>query len=425
MKFGAAAVDLGASSIRSAFGWMQDGRLHWKLDRQVHHAPSDVGGHHYWDINLFESFCREAKAKGESQFESSSFGVDSWAVDHCFVKNDQLLQPPVCYRDPSHVRKFEELKGSHNFLYQQTGIQLQPFNTVFQLAARYEENPQLAKADWLLLPDYLSWKLSGGQMSCEFTNAGSSQLLGLDDQWNSNCFELTGFPTSNLPIHHPGHHWGSNVVSVASHDSASAVAGLNPGAGEAFVILGTWALIGQIIDRPRMDGQAGNWTNERAHDGRIRFLRNVNGFYVVNRLHEELKIDVPVHVWLSEASDFESEFDLYDPIFFNPDSMVEACCSRMNRAPLSAGDWAAAALGSLATSVCKSLEALEVTRFVAGGGGARCRPLIKRIEQKSGLSSRLGPSEASIVGNLAVQLQHLTGQPLDDILAHESVEVSS
>lgn len=425
MKFGAAAVDLGASSIRSAFGWMQDGRLHWKLDRQVHHSAKEIGGRLFWDIGLFESFCREAKTKGEGLFESSSFGIDSWAVDHCFVKNGQLLQPPVCYRDPSHVRKFEELKGSHDFLYQQTGIQLQPFNTVFQLAARFEENPQLSKADWLLLPDYLSWRISGGQMSAEFTNVGSSQLMGLDDQWCQSCFELTGFPMSNLPIHHPGHQWGGNVVSVASHDSASAVAGLNPGPGEAFVILGTWALIGQIIDAPRMDGQAGNWTNERAHDGRIRFLRNVNGFYVVNRLHEELKIDVPVHVWLAEASDFAEEFDLYDPVFFNPESMVEACRSRMNRTPQTPADWAAAVLGSLATSVCKSLEVLEVTRFVAGGGGARCRPLIERIEKKSGLPSRLGPSEASIVGNLAVQLQHLTGQPLDEILSQDSVEVGS
>lgn len=425
MKFGAAAVDLGASSIRSAFGWMQDGRLHWKLDRQVHHVAKEVGGRLCWDIELFESFCCEAKAKGEGQFESSSFAVDSWAVDHCFVKHGELLQPPVCYRDPSHVRKFNELAVSHDFLYQQTGIQLQPFNTVFQLAARFEENPKLSKTDWLLLPDYLSWKLSGGQMSCEFTNAGSTQLMGLDNQWNSSCFELTGFPASNMPIHFPGHDWGSGVVSVASHDSASAVAGLNPGSREAFVILGTWALIGQIIDAPRMDGQAGNWTNERAHDGRIRFLRNVNGFYVVNRLHDELKIQVPVDVWLAEASDFAEEFDLYDPVFFNPESMVEACLARLSRAPATVNDWAGAALGSLATSVCKSLEALEVDRFVAGGGGSRCRPLVERIEKKSGLPSRLGPSEASIVGNLAVQLQHLTGEPLDKILGQETFEVAS
>ena len=414
----AVAVDLGAGSGRIALGEIEDGRIEFKIVRQISHEASFKNGLLRWNFALLLDLCREGATLAVAE-RAESLGIDSWGVDHGFVdENGVLIDEPVCYRDLSHLAAFEKLAPHRKRLYELTGIQHQPFNTICQLIARSTEGGDLLKraADWMILPDLLGYMLSGTRFS-ELTEASTTQLMGLDGNWSTEAFQMAGWPVPPRAPASPGQvvgriENGVSLVSVGSHDTASAVAGfgaLLP--TDLFLNSGTWSLCGAVVPKPIATEQAEKFgfTNEWTVDGKIRLLKNIPGFYFINRLHQELKIETTVPEWLESSVPHEGTLDLFDPGFFNPGSMLEICGQSLKKPPASHGEWAAVALNGIADAVAKTVDQLtSLTSTVydglkIAGGGARSSVLCQKLADRLGIPVKAGPPEATVLGNLAAQ----------------------
>lgn len=414
----AVAVDFGASSGRFAAGRLVEGRIEFEVIKQIPHGPIDKGGTLFWDLDSLLALCIEAGVYAEAH-GGGTIGIDTWGVDHGFLDADgSLIDAPVCYRDRSHLEAFESLAPHRDRLFALTGCQHQPFNTICQLVARREQDPSLfARAkEWYILPDLLAYLLTGAR-NAELTQASTTQLLGLDGRWSAEAFEIAGWPVPEIQPSLPGHIGGQvhdhvRLAHVGSHDTASAVAGFGGlRDDQMFLNVGTWSLVGCVIDRPIATPEAAalNLTNERTIDGRVRILKNVPGFYVINRIHEELGLSHSIPEWLGGLQEVDERVDLLHPDFFNPDSMTEACAALAGRRPQSDAEWAGLALGSLASTVARvpgELAALTGRKFTTlrvGGGGSQSTAFCRALAKTSGLPVVAGPSEATVLGNLAVQ----------------------
>jgi rhamnulokinase len=180
-----------------------------------------------------------------------------------------------------------------------------------------------------------------------------------------------------------------------------------------YVNVGTWSLAMFVIEQPIATevAEAANFTNERMVDGRVRLLKNIPGFYVLNRLHEELKVPVSMPDWIRSKIDTGVTIDLFDPVFFNPVSMVDACSTMLGKMPACAKEWAGIAINSLAKAIASQPEeaaklGVRPPRGIRiGGGGSQSAELCQAIADASQLPVVAGPVEATVLGNLAVQFQ--------------------
>ncbi len=416
---GAVAVDFGATSGRFASGWLEDGRIKFEVIDQIPHSPIERNGRLEWDIDRLIALCISAEAYAGSHFKESTLAIDTWGVDHGFMdRSGTPIGSPVCYRETSHLKAFEALSEHRNRLYALTGIQHQPFNTICQLLARRLEQPDLPSlADWFILPDFLGLILSG-KKNMELTQASTTQLLGLDGKWCAEAFEFIGWPVPELEPTLPGFLIGTlktpnvRLAIVGSHDTASAVSGFGElGDDQVFLNVGTWSLAGCVLDEPLATPEAERamFTNERTTDGRVRFLKNIPGFYVINRIHEELGVTVSVPEWLGHAEPVEQRINLLDPEFYNPASMVEICSRLAGRTPSSEAQWAGLALSSLTSTIAKQPHELEkltgrkFSSFRVGGGGSQSQSFCQSLANESQLTVYAGPAEATVLGNLATQ----------------------
>jgi len=416
---GAVAVDFGATSGRFAAGWLEDGQIRFEVIEQVPHGAEEQGGKLFWNIGAILDLTKRAAAYAVSRFENPTVGIDTWGVDHGFLdKAGNLIQAPICYRDPSNLPAFESLKPYRNRLYELTGIQHQPFNTICQLVARRREDPSFPTSvgTWMILPDLLAYLLTG-ERNHELTQASTTQLLGLDNLWSREAFEIAGWPLPDLEPSTPGRLGGPiqdgvHIAHVGSHDTASAVCGFGElGDDQMFLNVGTWSLLGCVIESPLAtpEAESAQFTNERTVDGRVRFLKNIPGFYVINRLHEELGLKCSVPEWLAGYAAVEERIDLVHPDFYNPASMLETCASMVSRRPKSDHEWAGLALSSLTYTIARQpaeLGRLTGRRFTSlrvGGGGSQSRAFCQSLADESGLVVYAGPAEATVLGNLAMQ----------------------
>jgi len=401
----AVAVDLGASSLRFAAGALIDGKIEYEVIAQVEHEPVDWCGQTTWDMDAIMRLSKRALRL--AQEHDATIGIDSWAVDHGFLNySEKLLMAPVCYRDLSHSRVFQGFTDQRESIYEATGIQHQPFNTLYQLFARAQEAPEIKEATWLLMPDLIGCLL-GAAPHMELTNASTTQLLNTKGEWSSEMFDLIGWPVPELPISKPGQVLidieTSRLVSVGSHDTASAVFGMGPIADDqAFVSVGTWSLLGCLLDEPNLSDPG--FTNERSVDGRIRYLANIPGFYVIERVHEELGVSSPVPDWLAAAGEIDPSegIDLMDKRFFNPVSMAEEL-------GVSPENGARVALASLVKTSVTQIERLEantgrtINSLRVCGGGSQSETFCRALAKASRRTIIAGPKEATLLGNLAVQ----------------------
>lgn len=414
----AVAVDMGATSVRFAHGRLIDGRIELEVIKQTPNEP--LG--RCWDTSLLTAFCRSALDFAASK--NASLGIDSWGVDHGFLdSHGDLVCGPVMYRDPSHLHQYDKFSFFRKRLFELTGIAHQPFNTLYQLAARLEEDSTLPmRAQWYLMPDLMNYFLTG-KRSHEQTQSSTTQLMGLDGTWCREAFELVGWP---VPDQEPCPCGGIvevvekvPVVSVASHDTGSAVLGvgeLRP--NDAYLNVGTWALLGNVLERPCASSAAeeGGWTNEWGFGGAIRFLKNIPGFYVVNRLHRELGVNTSVGEWLqSRNTAFRGRFNVQDTSLYNPESMPMACNAIVSVVPTSLEDWAQAALASLVECIASDVPKLASTtgrtidRIRVVGGGSRSVAFCQALADETSVDVVSGPVEATVLGNLALQFV-ATGQ---------------
>lgn len=388
--------------------------------RQVAHQPFESNGRLVWDLDRLLELCRDAIAYAAAHFEQATVAIDSWGVDHGFLDVEgRLLGPPICYRDPSHAAALRSIEDRQHELYALTGIQKQPFNTLCQLIARRTEDPSLpSRATWLILPDLLAFLLTG-RRGYELTQASTTQLMGLDKEWSTEAFEIAGWPLPDESPSPPGQEIaevasGVRLFRVGSHDTASSVRGFaSLSTDEVFLNIGTWSIVGCVLPEPLVSEEAHreNWSNEIAIDGQVRFLKNVPGFFVLNRLHAELGLREPMGDWLSRSDDRRRlRFDLFDESLYNPESMLAACAALMGSPPETDSEWAAAGLGSLVDTLASQVGSLgpmtgrKFTRMRVGGGGSRSFALCQALADRLRMPVVAGPVEATVLGNIAVQL---------------------
>ncbi|CAG7657257.1 rhamnulokinase [Paenibacillus allorhizosphaerae] len=447
------AFDLGASSGRAIVGMLEpgeDGGLPKLTVEEIHRFPNDpvqVGKHLYWDIlRLLHEIKQGILKAGHLGHAVESLAIDSWAVDFGLIgRSGELLGNPYHYRDhhtDGVMEQFGERLGRER-IFQATGIQFLPFNTIYQLAAlKQSGSVLLEQADKLLMiPDLLRYFLTG-EMRSEATNASTTQLLNpLTGEWDRGLLAALGIPERLLlPPTAPGTQVGRlsadvcselgappiPVIAVGEHDTASAVVAVPADSPDfAYLSCGTWSLLGTELRQPVLTEQALAWnfTNEGGVDGTHRLLKNIMGLWLVQECKRAWdkagrSLSFPQLVAAAEqAEPFHSLIDPDDDAFLNPVSMPEAirdyCVRTGQPAPETEGLIIRCVLESLALKyrlVLERTETLSGKRF-AGlhmvGGGIHNELLCRFTANAIGRPVWAGPAEGSALGNIVVQYMAL------------------
>ena len=437
------AGDFGAESGRVIVGRLTGRKLTLE---EVHRFPNPqvrILGHFYWDVlHLFRELKRGLILAAQSGCrEPAGIGLDTWGVDFGLVNEDGTLSGfPVAYRDSRTDGMMEAAfeRVPRDELYQLTGIQLMQINTVFQLLslARREASALQSARRLLFMPDLFNYLLTGVSSS-EETIASTSQLLDARTRtWSDGLFERLGLPIEIMPEIRPsGSILGSllpevqeetgvtaSVIAPAGHDTACAVAAV-PAAGDdwAFLSSGTWSLLGAELKAPIINQASlkANFTNEGGFAGRIRFLRNNMGMWLLERCRAKWRdrgedVDYGQLVELAEAAaKARSLFDPDHPSLLNPPDMPRAiaeCCRTAGQpVPEDKGQFVRAIFESLALKYRLLLEHLErlrgrpITRLHVVGGGSRNRLLNQLTADATGIEVIAGPAEATATGNILIQ----------------------
>lgn len=431
------AIDLGASSGRVMLASYHLGtqKLTLKEIRRFANQLVSRDGFDTWDLVSIE---REILA-GLTQIDAEkilldSIGIDTWGVDYVLLDaNGERVGHPIAYRDSrTHGVMTQAQKTlGHEFIYQRTGIQFLPFNTIYQLRALSEQQPEvLDRVEHLLLiPDYLHYRLTG-KMNWEYTNASTTQLLNINTgDWDTDLLNYAGIPARwfQKPTQ-PGNrvgYWhspkGQNVpvVAVATHDTASAVMATpmqDPDA--AYLSSGTWSLMGIESVTPFTDNAAlqANITNEGGTEGHYRVLKNIMGLWLLQRATQELHVQYLPDL-IAEAALQPAQYFLINPNderFINPDNMCleiqNNCRERGAPVPETPAELARCIFDSLANlyqQVAKELEELRgkpLRHLHIVGGGSQNRFLNQLCADLCNLDVTAGPVEASTLGNIGCQL---------------------
>ena len=463
------AIDIGASSGRHILGHVENGRMVLEEIYRFDNLQVHRNGHDCWDMeNLWNGIIGGLKACGELGKIPATVGIDTWGVDYVLLdENDKVLGDAVAYRDSRNegmdnvVSKYISAEA----LYARTGIQKQPFNTIYQLMAQKLEAPeQVAAAKRLLMiPEYLNFLLTGVKKS-EYTIASTSNLLdACKKDWDKELIEMLGLPVEIFgELCMPGESVGrllpeiqaqvgfnTMVILPATHDTGSAFLAV-PAKDDNAVYLssGTWSLLGVenevAITTP--ESHAANFTNEGGAWYRYRYLSNIMGLWMIQSVRRELngvsyvvgkeqrqatgkKWSFPDLIAEAEKEEgFPSMVDVNASCFLAPESMIQAIkdeCARTGQAvPETVGQIMQCVYTSL--SICyrdaiKALEGLTGKKYTSiniVGGGCQDGYLNRRTAQATGLTVFAGPVEGTAIGNLLVQM--IAGGDLSDLAAARS-----
>ncbi|WP_166245014.1 FGGY-family carbohydrate kinase [Paenibacillus turpanensis] len=437
------AYDLGASSGRAILGRLTSRKMEVEELHRFPNDPVQAGDRLHWDILRLHHEIKQGLLKAKHQGLSlESIGIDTWAVDFGFIGgNGELLGNPYHYRD-NHTdgmmeRLFEEMAPAD--IFERTGIQFLPFNTIFQLyALRQADSPLLREAKhFLMIPDLLRYFLTG-EMWNEFSNATTTQLYNpVQGKWDSVLLQKLQLPQELFgTVLQPGSAAGQlrpsvcselgigsvPVVAVAEHDTGSAVAAV-PATERSFAYLscGTWSLMGTETDQPVINEAARqyNFTNEGGVFGTYRLLKNIMGLWILQEARREWEragqaYSFPELVAKAEAAQpFGTFIDPDDVSFLPPGDMPsrirDYALRTGQRPPQDVGETVRCILESLAM---KYRRVLEMTEELSGqafgglhmvGGGIHNTLLCQWTANAIGKPVWAGPAEGSAIGNLAVQ----------------------
>lgn len=429
------AVDIGASGGRHIIGYLENERL---ITREIYRFSNGFykskSGHLCWNLDaLFSQILTGLKKCREQGVTPAHIGIDTWGVD--FVLTDASLNPigeSVAYRDhrTDGMDQVAEKILPATELYARTGIQKQPFNTVYQLLAIKEQSPELlASADRLMfIPDYLHFLLTGIP-SCEYTEASTSGLLNAEKRdWDYELIRRLGLPENLFrPLTPAGTRLGPikeeiakiigysvDVILPASHDTGSAVLAVPQPEGDAlYLSSGTWSLMGveRSVPDTRESSRQLNFTNEGGYNSRYRYLKNIMGLWILQSLKKETgrSFDQIMHM-AEEHLDTKLRIDVDSPAFLAPESMEQAIRRSLSDSDVSEGELFAVVYLSLADSYARTAAQIEVqtgrsysTLHIIGGGSQD--NLLNRLSQEAcGKEVLAGPTEATAIGNLLSQM---------------------
>ena len=416
------AIDIGASSGRHIVAWKEEGRV---CTREVYRFPNGVeeqDGHLVWNIQELEKHVKagvDAAEQAVGRIESLS--IDTWGVDYVLLKGDEPVLPCYAYRDSRTEKVIPEVHALVPFaeLYRHTGIQFQPFNTVYQLCADLKAGRLEGVTDFLMMPEYLMYRLCGVK-SHEYTNATTGGLVSAaTGEYDLELAERLGLPAHLFhPLEQPGKVIGSyhgiRVMLCATHDTGSAVEGIPMEGNEPFISSGTWSLLGVKTPSPLTDegSLAANYSNEGGV-GYNRYLKNIMGMWLVNRLRDELCPGKPFGDIVSEAeaSGFDGTVDANDQAFLAPESRKAAFDAALKTCPEKPADYFRCAYRSLALTYQKAIRELEKNtgktyqKIYIVGGGAKNKFLNRLTEEATGKQVIALPIEATALGNLKIQME--------------------
>ncbi|MBQ8882395.1 MAG: rhamnulokinase [Clostridia bacterium] len=427
------AIDIGASSGRHIVGHYENGEL---ITEEVYRFPNgavDTEQGKVWDINaLTKGVISGIKSAFDKFGEIYSISIDTWGVDYVLMRGDEPLMPCYAYRDGRTKASIPLVHAivSEQELYARTGIQFQPFNTVYQLYADKMAGRLDGVTDFLLIPEYLSYVLTGVKKH-EFTNATTGALVKANTtDYDLELMEKLGLPTEIFgKLSLPGEVVGdlteeiqktvggnARVVLCASHDTASAVEAIDMDGDELYLSSGTWSLLGAkaktavTSEESRLNG----FTNEGGV-GYYRYLKNITGMWLVQSLKSELcpDLDFGSIVDLARASKITSTVNVNADDFYAPKSMAKAIENylkeRGQTVPSEVGDYFKVAYDSIALGYKTAVDGIEkslgkkFSKLYIVGGGAKNGYLNALTQEKTGKTVVALPIEATAIGNIKIQ----------------------
>lgn len=439
------AFDLGAESGRLMHGALDRGRLNVQELHRFLNTPVQKGGSLTWDVeNIFREMNIGLRKAGETEDPISSVSCDAWGLDYLlFDKSGNVMAPAYHYRDSRTDSSAKAVlkKISWETIFEQTGIQYMPINTLFQLAA--EPDRRLRKAHQLMtIGDGFNFLLSG-VAQVDQSSASTTQLYNpRTEDWSDVLIDEMRYPRALFPKIVPcGTKLGPlradivkqsglqhedideiEVITGCSHDTAAAVAAV-PAVGRdwAFLSSGTWSLLGTESPVPFMTSVCRdlNFTNEIGYGGSVRVLKNIVGLWILQECRrdwarKEQDYDYPMLSHLAASADpFVYLINPADPRFMTagdmPDKIKAFCKETGQRTPKKPGEFIRCVLESLALLYRRTLRQLEectgrkFERLHIVGGGSQNAVLNHFTANAVQIPVVVGPIEATAIGNLLVQ----------------------
>ena len=424
------AIDLGATSGRHVIGYKLDGEIQLKEIHRFRTEMDDSPDGLVWNIPRILNEIKEGIRKAFEIFPKiESISIDTWGVDYVLMNGDKEIAPYYAYRNErcqKSVQKVHKIIG-FNDIYRKTGIQFAAFNTLYQLYDDKQKRRLDNATDYLMLPSYFSYKLTGIKTH-EYTNESTGALLNVEtSDYDYELLDKLELPRRLFnKIQKPGSVVGdllpevqkevggnSKVILCASHDTASAFESVNVDDESIVLSSGTWSLLGIKTKTPIVSEESlnSNYTNEGGV-GYIRFLKNIMGMYLANRVREETGLHFRYIDSVIFDSKYDETFDVNDPSLSAPKNMKQAILNLLkDNPPKNDIDLFASIYRSQAICYKKALDELEkitgktFNKIYIIGGGAKNIYLNNMVKEYTGLKVIPMPIEATALGNILVQMK--------------------
>ncbi len=444
MKQAVLAFDLGASAGRVMLGYLSDKRLKYKEIHRFPNIPVTLNDRVYWDfLNLYENLILGLrKASLLKQFKICSLGIDTWGVDYGWIDNKgRLFSNPIHYRDKRVNTIIDNLHNiiSEKELYEFTGIKFMSCNSIYQIYYDIfvDKVLECGAEKILFMPDLFNYFLTG-KMAWEYTISSTSSLFGSNEKsWCKEIFEKLQIPPSivgeivkppnvleelsknlqkelDLP--------GLKIINTTSHDTASAFVGSPINKKKSvFVANGTWVIVGQEVENAIITplSHSFGFTNEGGGFGKIRFLKNITGLWILQQLKTKwdkqgFGLDFPQMSQMGFNTLFDSAIDSAAECFIHPNDMEKQiknfCKNSGQTIPYTKTEIVKTAYNGIAKKYVETIEELEKIssekkeNIIFVGGGIQDEYLCSLCAKMLNKPVNAGPIEASVFGNIAVQM---------------------
>lgn len=437
------SIDIGASSGRFIVT-DYDGKKFEKIETfRFLNEMKYIDGHERWDFNhLFEEI-KKGLRKTLSEFNDiKTIGVDTWAVDYGLLKDNKLEFNPIAYRDDRNENAKNDLLtklGGYNKIYKETGIQLLAFNTVFQLYDDINNDKKFDK--FLLIPDLINYYLTGNKF-IELTNLSTTAIYNpIKKKISEEIINAIGLKEEQIPeLIYPSCLVGKlkdefkvnkeseiEVISVGSHDTASAVASVELDNNTCYLSSGTWSLLGVENDEPIINelSYKYNFTNEIGLEHKVRFLKNIMGLFIIQEIRKDYnELDNKKHSFqefndeATKVTNNDIYVDVDNELFSKPRDMLNKYYSYLKKTnqykdKMTLGEVARSIYESMAFKYVGSLKSLEklinrkINKMIVIGGGNQAKLLNQLIANSLNIDVETGENEATVAGNALAQFIYL------------------
>ena len=426
------AIDIGASSGRHILGYIENGKLVTEEIYRFDNGMLKTEQGLVWDVEALFSHVLEGIRLCHTQNKTpSNIAIDTWGVDYVLLDAEKKpLLPVYAYRNEQRKAVIPEVEAllPHTRLYEKTGIQFQPFNTIYQLYSDKKSGKLASAAYFMQIPDYLAYRLTD-VIQNEYTNATTTSLVNAYSKtWDQELLKQLGFPASLFGTLTPPSSligcfsqkieetlgFSAKVLACPTHDTASAFS-TALGADDCLILSsGTWSLIGALLSEPITNeaAQKANFTNEGGINGTTRFLKNIMGMWLFQSIRRETGKQYSYNELMTMAmeSRFTEIFDVNHPSLTAPESMLAAITALLGYETLPLADLLSSVYHSLAHSYQVAVEEItaithkEYTALQIVGGGSGDTYLNQLTKEYTNLSVITGPKEATAIGNLLSQI---------------------